>query len=232
MSPALRAALCCGFLPLCSAHPFFPLRASCSRVQVGEAGRSSEHHPLSALLLQLCLSAKPGEQPGSVPVPTLVPAPVTSVGWLLPSRVARKDCYTEIALPLLENVTIIQQPVNLSSLAARYVEEAARFIQRARSDVIPPSTIPFAGRARGSLQASSVGVMLGGGGGIGCCPTVLGEQIWGLRGSASQPTGGGRSHRGCHQCPARLTLEDFWWVSSEWVACVVKTTIYKEGQSL
>ncbi|XP_049669501.1 arylsulfatase G isoform X2 [Accipiter gentilis] len=47
------------------------------------------------------------------------------------ARVARKDCYTEIALPLLENVTIIQQPVNLSSLAARYVEEAARFIQRA-----------------------------------------------------------------------------------------------------
>ncbi|NXW13727.1 ARSG Arylsulfatase, partial [Circaetus pectoralis] len=49
----------------------------------------------------------------------------------LAARVARKDCYTEIALPLLENVTIIQQPVNLSSLAARYVEEAARFIQRA-----------------------------------------------------------------------------------------------------
>ncbi|KGL87759.1 Arylsulfatase G, partial [Charadrius vociferus] len=47
------------------------------------------------------------------------------------ARVARKDCYTEVALPLFENVTIIQQPVNLSSLAARYAEEAARFIQRA-----------------------------------------------------------------------------------------------------
>ncbi|PKU31204.1 arylsulfatase g [Limosa lapponica baueri] len=48
------------------------------------------------------------------------------------ARVARKDCYTEVALPLFENLTIIQQPVNLSSLAARYAEEAARFIQQAR----------------------------------------------------------------------------------------------------
>ncbi|XP_053939712.1 arylsulfatase G isoform X1 [Cuculus canorus] len=47
------------------------------------------------------------------------------------SRVTRKDCYTEVALPLFENVTIVQQPVNLSSLAARYAEEASRFIQRA-----------------------------------------------------------------------------------------------------
>ncbi|NXT66251.1 ARSG Arylsulfatase, partial [Chaetops frenatus] len=47
------------------------------------------------------------------------------------ARVARKDCYTEVALPLLENITIVQQPVELSSLATRYAEEAARFIQRA-----------------------------------------------------------------------------------------------------
>ncbi|XP_050764299.1 arylsulfatase G [Gymnogyps californianus] len=47
------------------------------------------------------------------------------------ARVARKDCYMEVALPLFENVTIVQQPVNLSSLAARYAEEATRFIQRA-----------------------------------------------------------------------------------------------------
>lgn len=66
--------------------------------------------------------------PAAAPLPALV----TSVGWLLPSRVARKDCYTEVALPLFENVTIVQQPVNLSSLAARYAEEAARFIRRAR----------------------------------------------------------------------------------------------------
>ncbi|XP_008939679.1 PREDICTED: arylsulfatase G [Merops nubicus] len=45
---------------------------------------------------------------------------------------ARKDCYTEVALPLFENVTIIQQPVNLSSLAERYVEAATRFIRGAR----------------------------------------------------------------------------------------------------
>ncbi|XP_066056351.1 arylsulfatase G isoform X2 [Chamaea fasciata] len=47
------------------------------------------------------------------------------------ARAARKDCYTDIALPLFENVTIVQQPVELGSLARRYVEEAARFIQRA-----------------------------------------------------------------------------------------------------
>lgn len=32
----------------------------------------------------------------------------------------------------MENVTIIQQPVELGSLARLYVEEAARFIRRAR----------------------------------------------------------------------------------------------------
>ncbi|RMB95289.1 hypothetical protein DUI87_28276 [Hirundo rustica rustica] len=47
------------------------------------------------------------------------------------ARVARKDCYTDVALPLLENVTIVQQPVELGSLARRYAEEAARFIRRA-----------------------------------------------------------------------------------------------------
>lgn len=53
-------------------------------------------------------------------------------GVALPSRVARKDCYTEVALPLYENLTIVQQPVELGSLARRYAEEAARFMQRAR----------------------------------------------------------------------------------------------------
>lgn len=47
------------------------------------------------------------------------------------ARVVRKDCYTEVALPLMENTTIIQQPVELGSLARCYAEEAERFIQRA-----------------------------------------------------------------------------------------------------
>ncbi|NWR24959.1 ARSG Arylsulfatase, partial [Emberiza fucata] len=60
------------------------------------------------------------------------------------ARVVRKDCYTEVALPLLENVTIVQQPVELGSLARRYAEEAERFIQRARDGRVtcpcpPPS---------------------------------------------------------------------------------------------
>uniref|UniRef100_A0A8C3BFD4 Arylsulfatase G n=1 Tax=Cairina moschata TaxID=8855 RepID=A0A8C3BFD4_CAIMO len=42
-----------------------------------------------------------------------------------------KECYRDVALPLLENLTIIQQPVNLSSLTERYAEAAARFVQRA-----------------------------------------------------------------------------------------------------
>ncbi|XP_043352335.1 arylsulfatase G isoform X4 [Dermochelys coriacea] len=43
-----------------------------------------------------------------------------------------RDCYTKVALPLFENIAIIQQPVNLTGLAAVYAEKAAQFIQRAR----------------------------------------------------------------------------------------------------
>ncbi|XP_042696923.2 arylsulfatase G isoform X3 [Chrysemys picta bellii] len=42
-----------------------------------------------------------------------------------------RDCYTKMALPLFENITIIQQPVNLAGLAAEYAEKATQFIQRA-----------------------------------------------------------------------------------------------------
>ncbi|KFO84318.1 Arylsulfatase G, partial [Buceros rhinoceros silvestris] len=65
--------------------------------------------------------------PPSYTLPPCPPCPRHSAAV----RVTRKDCYTEVALPLFENVTIVQQPVNLSSLAARYVEAAARFIQQA-----------------------------------------------------------------------------------------------------
>ncbi|XP_066836330.1 arylsulfatase G isoform X5 [Anser cygnoides] len=44
---------------------------------------------------------------------------------------ADKECYTDVALPLLENLTIVQQPVDLSSLTERYAEAAARFVRRA-----------------------------------------------------------------------------------------------------
>nr|XP_032653040.1 arylsulfatase G isoform X5 [Chelonoidis abingdonii] len=43
-----------------------------------------------------------------------------------------RDCYTKVALPLFENITIIQQPVNLTGLAAEYTEKATQFIQHAR----------------------------------------------------------------------------------------------------
>lgn len=43
-----------------------------------------------------------------------------------------RDCYTDVALPLYENLRIVEQPVNLSGLAHRYAEKATEFIQRAR----------------------------------------------------------------------------------------------------
>lgn len=42
-----------------------------------------------------------------------------------------KDCYMDVALPLYENLHIVEQPVNLSSLAQKYAEKAAQFIQEA-----------------------------------------------------------------------------------------------------
>ncbi|XP_067164631.1 arylsulfatase G [Apteryx mantelli] len=49
----------------------------------------------------------------------------------------KKDCYTDVALPLFENVTIVQQPVNLTSLTAQYMEKALQFIQRASQNGRP-----------------------------------------------------------------------------------------------
>ncbi|XP_062976112.1 arylsulfatase G [Elgaria multicarinata webbii] len=40
----------------------------------------------------------------------------------------QKGCYSETALPLFENLTIVQQPVNLTSLAAMYTKKAIKFI--------------------------------------------------------------------------------------------------------
>ncbi|XP_053563672.1 arylsulfatase G [Bombina bombina] len=43
-----------------------------------------------------------------------------------------KGCYTDIALPLMENTVIMEQPVNLSVLPLRYAQKAAQFIKSAR----------------------------------------------------------------------------------------------------
>ncbi|KAL0598110.1 Arylsulfatase G, partial [Plecturocebus cupreus] len=48
-----------------------------------------------------------------------------------PSRNLQRDCYTDVALPLYENLNIVEQPVNLSSLAQKYAEKATQFIQQA-----------------------------------------------------------------------------------------------------
>ncbi|XP_059936843.1 arylsulfatase G isoform X3 [Mesoplodon densirostris] len=48
-----------------------------------------------------------------------------------PSRNLEKDCYSDVALPLYENLNIVEQPVNLSGLTQKYAEKATQFIQRA-----------------------------------------------------------------------------------------------------
>nr|XP_036853164.1 arylsulfatase G isoform X3 [Manis javanica] len=48
-----------------------------------------------------------------------------------PSRNLERDCYSDVALPLYENLNIVEQPVNLSSLAQKYAEKATQFIQHA-----------------------------------------------------------------------------------------------------
>lgn len=47
------------------------------------------------------------------------------------ASIKKGDCYEEVALPLFENFTIIQQPVNLTSLTAKYTEKAIQFIHSA-----------------------------------------------------------------------------------------------------
>lgn len=47
------------------------------------------------------------------------------------SRNLERACYTDVALPLYENLNIVEQPVNLSGLARKYAEKATQFIQHA-----------------------------------------------------------------------------------------------------
>nr|XP_008010187.2 arylsulfatase G isoform X2 [Chlorocebus sabaeus]XP_008010188.2 arylsulfatase G isoform X2 [Chlorocebus sabaeus] len=54
-----------------------------------------------------------------------------------PASNLQRDCYTDVALPLYENLNIVEQPVNLSSLAQKYVEKATQFIQQASTSGRP-----------------------------------------------------------------------------------------------
>ncbi|XP_023986085.1 arylsulfatase G isoform X2 [Physeter macrocephalus] len=54
-----------------------------------------------------------------------------------PSRNLEKDCYSDVALPLYENLNIVEQPVNLSGLAQKYAEKATQFIQWASASGRP-----------------------------------------------------------------------------------------------
>ncbi|XP_029424270.1 arylsulfatase G isoform X2 [Nannospalax galili] len=54
-----------------------------------------------------------------------------------PSRSPERDCYTDVALPLYENLNIVEQPVNLSGLAQKYAEKAVEFIEQASTSGRP-----------------------------------------------------------------------------------------------
>ncbi|XP_063098020.1 arylsulfatase G isoform X4 [Cavia porcellus] len=54
-----------------------------------------------------------------------------------PLRKHERACYMDVALPLYENLHIVEQPVNLSSLAQKYAEKAAQFIQQASASRRP-----------------------------------------------------------------------------------------------
>lgn len=54
-----------------------------------------------------------------------------------PASGHQRDCYSDLALPLYENLSIVEQPVNLSSLAQKYVEKATQFIQHASASGRP-----------------------------------------------------------------------------------------------
>uniref|UniRef100_A0A8C3X346 Arylsulfatase G n=1 Tax=Catagonus wagneri TaxID=51154 RepID=A0A8C3X346_9CETA len=54
-----------------------------------------------------------------------------------PSRNLERDCYSDVALPLYENLNIVEQPVNLSGLAQKYAEKATQFLQQASASGRP-----------------------------------------------------------------------------------------------
>ncbi|XP_077636560.1 arylsulfatase G isoform X2 [Crocuta crocuta] len=54
-----------------------------------------------------------------------------------PSRNLERDCYTDVALPLYENLNIVEQPVNLTRLAQKYAEKATQFIHHASASGRP-----------------------------------------------------------------------------------------------
>ncbi|XP_069338896.1 arylsulfatase G [Eulemur rufifrons] len=54
-----------------------------------------------------------------------------------PPRSPERDCYTDVALPLYENLNIVEQPVNLNDLAQKYAEKATQFIQHASASGRP-----------------------------------------------------------------------------------------------
>uniref|UniRef100_A0A4W3KGY7 Arylsulfatase G n=1 Tax=Callorhinchus milii TaxID=7868 RepID=A0A4W3KGY7_CALMI len=74
------------------------------------------------------------DEPG-YDLPACPPCPTDSVGKS--HYLQYSPCSTHVALPLLENDNIVEQPVNLSSLTERYAERVVRFIHKARENPRP-----------------------------------------------------------------------------------------------
>ncbi|XP_026717107.1 arylsulfatase G [Athene cunicularia] len=137
------------------------------------------------------------------------------------ARIGGKDCYTEVALPLFENVTIVQQPVNLSSLATRYAEEAARFIRGASDSGrpfflylalahmhvplgVPPPPPPASGRGIYGASLSEMDALVGRIKQVADSHGKGNTLLW-FTGTAGNPTGCGGSTPGNGGSSAKRT---------------------------
>lgn len=81
----------------------------------------SFHTSSSALLVIFCLFRI-----------TLLFCCCTLVSWSRLKRSKQDGCFSKVGLPLIENSTIVQQPLDLWTLTEQYKSVATRIIQNAR----------------------------------------------------------------------------------------------------
>lgn len=165
VSPALRAALGCGHLSLCSVHPVSRCGA--------RAGSTPCHGDIGTapFLVPSLAFWKAGGQPGSVP------APVTSLGWLFPA--GRRGRTVTQRLPCLSSRT---SPSSSSPWSSAAWPRATRRRRRGSSSG-PGEGHPLSPVCPLGWESSWVTAGLPRTRGDGCCPVV---QIWGVHGLASR----------------------------------------------
>ncbi|KAM5125363.1 LOW QUALITY PROTEIN: arylsulfatase G [Mantella aurantiaca] len=67
----------------------------------------------------------------------LPPCPACPLSCQEPQHWSTHGCNTKLALPLMENTRILEQPVDLQRLASRYADRATEFIRDARARAMP-----------------------------------------------------------------------------------------------